>query len=167
MKLTTQHPILGCDLSLTSTGFVVRQKNRVLDWTNPKTKSTQGTNEQRISQIKDSLDILIEMHQPVLAVIEGPAWSRAGKGQITQLAELAGVIKYALLLHDLAFVVASPGTIKLLATGSGKADKAEMVTAARSLWGTGCPEALNDDVADAFHLARYGQINFTNLVEGT
>ena len=51
---------------------------------------------------------------------------------------------------EYAFVDAT--TLKLFATGSGRASKAQMVAAAEREFGRSC---LTDDEADAYHLVRY------------
>lgn len=153
--------VLGLDLSLTSTGMVVWNR-QVLDFANPKTNPKTGQNEHRIDLIVMEVRRLLETQQPVLTVIEEAAFSRGGKGQLTQLAELAGCVKRELFLHEAVFVMRTSTANKLTATGNGKASKPEMLAAGRLVW----PECPNDDVADALHLARWGWDAYTQLVEG-
>lgn len=89
-----------------------------------------------------------------VAVIEGYAMGVQGAG-VRSNAELGGVIR--LLLYDLGIgiITVPPASLKLFATGSGRAQKHEMIDAAvvdaNGLYGIG-----DDNQADAYWLRQLG-----------
>lgn len=62
---------------------------------------------------------------------------------------LNAVVCWEFFKLDVAFETMAPNTLKKAATGNGRADKPEMLAAARRHW----PECPNDDCADAYWLA--------------
>lgn len=87
-------------------------------------------------------------------VIEGYAFgARLGR----ELAgELGGLVRREVctLASDISRVYeVAPTTLKVFTTGNGHADKAAMMQSVRTRWGFDAP---NDDVADAYALARVG-----------
>jgi crossover junction endodeoxyribonuclease RuvC len=52
-----------------------------------------------------------------------------------QLAELHGCIKRELYRHDVVYVIVAPSTLKVFATGDGRADKAAVLHAMRARYG--------------------------------
>ena len=74
---------------------------------------------------------------------------------VTALARVQGAVLAALHragIDEYRFV--NPTTLKMFATGRGRASKGEMIAAAEALGGS----PADDDQADAFHLARFGRV---------
>lgn len=125
-----------------------------------KTTPKDGLDEHRRALILRELRRTCRKCKPNLVVIEEYAFSRHSRSR-SQLAELGGCVKQYLHTHDVLFTSMSSMTIKKFATGNGRAEKAEMVAAAQAI----DPRIVDDNVADALHLARWGFENFGNLVE--
>lgn len=87
---------------------------------------------------------------PDVVAIEDYALGAPGRLSLLRLGEVGGVIRTRLWELDCTLVLISPGTVKLFATGDGKAKKPAMIARALEL-GAG---RLNDDEADAYHLRR-------------
>jgi Holliday junction resolvasome RuvABC endonuclease subunit len=148
---------LGLDLSLTRPGLVVRGDRGVLDW-----RSTKDNNqlelEERIDNISRDVVQLFKIWQPDLVVLEGGA--RGGKFVDLKVYNLVGVVRWRLWKRQAPLIVVPPNTVKLHATGNGRASKPEMLEAARDIW----PECPHHDCADGFWLAHYGQQHYHDLV---
>lgn len=162
---------VGLDLSLTGTGVVVYDGSRVLRHgcleTEPVPKSAKdratklrvrqdgsrvfrGSREERIEWVARRVASTVRKFGPDLFVcVEGYSYGSKGSS-MTDLAEMRGVILNRLLRAGIQWDIIAPPTLKKLATGNGRADKAEMVAKAQDEW-PGCPD--NDNVADAFWLA--------------
>ena len=99
-----------------------------------------------------------------LVVIEG--YSMASTGKVFNLAENVGVLKYRLHKAGVDYIVPSPKTVKKFATGSGNADKYDMVNAFNDASGWDIRAEFQDegknikapitDVVDAYWMFRYG-----------
>lgn len=145
---------LGIDQSFTSTGVVLVRSGRTkpISWDRIKT-TTKDTHDDRIRFIIDNILGQIQAHVPDIVCLESVAYGMVGKGQVFQLGELSGAIKSALHYHEQRYEVANIGSWKKMATGNGNAGKPLVAKAARSLW-PDCP--MQQDVMDAYHIARYG-----------
>lgn len=66
--------------------------------------------------------------------IEGYAFSRHSRG-LSDIHELCGVIKYLLCRAGIEFRIYDPLSVKLAWTGSGKAEKEDMILAAETMFG--------------------------------
>lgn len=170
---------MGLDLSLTGTGLVVLSKSKVryrflptkpLNAL-PKSAPSQlhhgiffGTPEERINWIVFHVIKAWVRTQPSFVVVEEYAFSR-GASQAHALGELGGVVKHYLYLGGALVHPFGIKQNKLYATDDGNATKEEMVERAQQLW-SGFPTFEgNDNIADAFHLARYGFRNYDRLIE--
>lgn len=119
-----------------------------------------GFDEDRIAFIEQNIERSFLRFEPDLIAIEGYPFSRHSRAT-SGLYELGGVVKNMLWNHDAPFVVVTSTAVKKFATGSGAADKDGMLRAARAQW----PKCPNHDLADAYHLAVLGDVNYNELVE--
>lgn len=134
--------IVGLDLSLTATGVCV---DGTCD-----TIKTKRTGMERLHELRS--EILQCCDGADLVVIEGYAMGSARQSHSYATGELGGLIRYALWVHDIAYVEIPPASLKQFATGKGNANKDAMVaTAARA----GCP-ADDNNAVDAWWLFQMG-----------
>lgn len=169
-KSATTTVALGLDLSLTGPGIIVARvapttfaevlevlypRTKPLDKTHSETgvrgKFFYGIDEERIDFILRAVRTCRKKYKVNVAGIEQYAFSRHSRS-MTGLHELGGVVKRYLWLHGIYFEQPEPTSLKKFATGNGRASKQDMIEAA---WGFGYPEAQSDDLADAFHCARF------------
>lgn len=160
LALPSSFTTLGLDLSLTATGIVVWDGERVLRHKLVATAPKDGQDELRIAMIVKEIRRVIRLHVPNLTLIENYGFSK-NTGGGSKLMELGGVVKNTLWKLGLPFDVKASTTIKKHATGNGKAKKPEMIAAAKRVW-PGCPD--NDNIADAFWLANYAYVNYDSIV---
>lgn len=91
--------------------------------------------------------------RPDALVLEAPGGGVNGRSLI-HAAGLRGVALAWASAHGVPVVSVAPNTLKLWATGSGRADKAAMVEAARRLWPAW--RGQDDNEADALCLLAWG-----------
>lgn len=127
------------------------------------TIETKATDPRRLNWIYNRItDICIDVSwspipSPDLAVIEDlPTHARSAG--LTGQAQ--GVVRAALQGFGIPILTVPPASLKLFATGSGRASKADMQAAAHSTWledyGQGLPGSWDDNAVDAFWLREMG-----------
>lgn len=153
----SHRPIVGLDLSLTSTGVAIIEPGKPARTTTVKSSGTlKDTYDQRIARLADLTDRTVNLvPERALVVIEGPSygsaeatrsmWDRAGHWHM-----IAG----RLAAGGCLIAVPSPKTVKKWATGSGNADKVAVALAMARLFPE--VEAANSDEADALACALMG-----------
>ncbi len=145
--------IIGLDLSLTSTGIVVLSGDSSIH--NCVISSKAIGELIRLYDITSRVLQKCDVFTPSLVCIEGYAFGMPGRANsLTQLAEVAGVIKLEFYKHNVHFRIIPPATVKKFATGRGNAKKDEMRLAVFKKWGF---EAPTTDEVDAFVLAQIGR----------
>jgi Holliday junction resolvasome RuvABC endonuclease subunit len=141
--------VAGLDLSLSSTGILGAQGHlRVI---------RQGSRRGH-----DRLDYIIREILPdvlgcVLVAVEGPSYGSASLGGHEELSWLRGTVQRELWLRGIPFVVVSPASLKMFATGNGRASKDEVHAAAEAWHGAPIEGPVKNskyDMADALWLAR-------------
>jgi crossover junction endodeoxyribonuclease RuvC len=142
---------LGLDLSLTSTGVASS-----LGWCTRIRPRTRGLD--RLREIVTSVRGHAKGYP--LAVIEGPAYSRASQAGHDELAALRWMVRDALDRARIPIAIVAPTTLKLWATGKGNASKGDM----KSAMATRFPASglTSSDEADALALADMGAAWLTN-----
>lgn len=162
---------MGLDLSVTGTGLVVLQGEWVVHRRLISTDPADGSHHHRFSTIACAIAEVCREYEPDLVGIENYAF---GKQFGTQpLMELGGVVKHYLYHEECPWTTIPPQSLKAWAHGGKipKANgmskpehrkflKASMIELARE---GGC-ETFDDNVADAFHVARWASANFRDLI---
>lgn len=81
--------------------------------------------------------------------------------QAHQLGEVGCISRLLAKMYGIKFRLHDPASVKLFATGNGKAEKPEMIEAASAWWpaikalkALEVEERTREDLADAFHIAR-------------
>lgn len=153
---------VGIDLSLASTGLAVAVDGRLVGMKNVKTSGKKGDtypdHMPRILEVVDRVNTWLAdaaaIHGPLnRAVIEAPSYgSKFGNAH-----ERAGVwwrVYEHLWSAEVPITVMAPASRAKYITGNGKADKKEVLLAARERWGEEIP---NHDIADAVGMAMWAQ----------
>lgn len=143
---------LGLDLSLTSTGVASS-----LGWCTrirpggPGSPNRNMCGVERLRYIVGKVKALAVDYD--LAVIEGPSYGSKG-GKEHERGGLWWMVRDIVDRAGIPVAVVPPTTLKLYATGSGKAKKTDMITAAVTRYPLA--DVRTDDEADALHLADMG-----------
>lgn len=121
-----------------------------------KPRTGAGEPDRRLFEIRGMFGRLVRLHPPraELLVLEGYSIGSPNSSTLLKLGEVGGVIRAELFELGIPYVVVPPASVKLFATGNGKADKQAMIDAATMLGA----EPANDDEADAYHLRRMGRV---------
>lgn len=151
---------VGLDLSLVSSGFAIIEDGKVLASGVIKSKPSGDlpVNEtKRIVKIAEELvqkiDEFCPNQNPDLVCIENLAFMARNTSALTQLAGLAHLVRTLLVEFGWDYCLVAPSSLKKFITGSGKADKDQMLMAVYKNYGF---ESLNSDVCDAYSLAVCG-----------
>lgn len=154
--LLNKKRVLGLDLSLTGTGWVLFNQNESWDSGLIDTDKMKGFD--RLDHIKKTiwnvLDFDSNIIDPseILVVMEDFSFASKGSG-LFQIAGLGYIVRYAMWLQEIQFLLVPPTVLKKFVTGKGTSDKSIMLKELFKRWGVD----LNDDnVGDAYGLARIG-----------
>lgn len=164
--------VMGMDPSLAGFGLVAKHGNKIR-YKHLRTKPLPnnktptgikngvflGGTEARINYLVAQTMQLYKRFLPDAIFIEGYSFGSHSRS-VTPLAELRGVLYNALWHQNAVWVEVAPPTLKKASTGSGRASKGEMLETAREVW----PTCQNDDLADAFLVACYGEEHFDELI---
>lgn len=157
---------MGLDLSITGTGIAVIDEEGAagrpwLDYSGVvKTPGPkQACMEERIELIRRAVRKQVMKFEPDLIMIENYSYGRPN--QMAVLGEVNGVIRNWLWKNEWPWDVVPPLSLKKFATGNGRATKEEMVVAAQP-WAPNTK--LDDNQADAIHLASWGMHHYQQVV---
>ena len=160
--------IIGLDLSLCNTGWVILDKNgKCVNSGTITTKPIPKKKPKRIKPLKEfelmgirrwhyikqKIDQVISMYKPKIAIIENYAYNVKKTRSVFQIGELGGIIKYLLFIRGINFYVCSPQSLKKYATGYGGGNKNIIIKEAYKKWGI---ELNTEHEVDAFVLAKVG-----------
>lgn len=141
--------VFGIDASTTRTGLARP------DGTTVSITSTHGAGapDRRLDELSSKVERELRLWPEArLVVIEKVLLHGPGAKSLLRLAELSGAIKRDAFRLGLDVVEVPGSSLKVAATGNGRASKDDMVAAARAAGAT----PRNDDEADAFHLHHLG-----------
>lgn len=147
--------VLGLDVSMCSTGIVVLDDiGSLVESRIVKSVANDGTVARRMERIEMIVREVLKFvtdYSPKVICIEGYSMgSRAG--QIIQIAELGGLLRYSICRQCNAVYEVAPKTLKKWATGKGNCEgKTPVVVAVMKRYGVSFD---NDDLFDAYSLAR-------------
>jgi Holliday junction resolvasome RuvABC endonuclease subunit len=138
--------VVALDLSLTRTGVAARIDLGIGYWSI--TSDRRGM--ERLTEI--CARCALATADADLVVMEGLSMGKALPSALER-AGLAYLIRMALWRRNAPVVLVPPSTLKKFTTGSGLAEKAQMLKVVFQRWGHDC---LTDDEADACALLHYG-----------
>ncbi len=142
-------PVVGLDLSLTSTGIALPKETKVI--------STKTKDVSRLIVLRNEIISAIEeaeVDNPLVA-IEGYSFG-ARNSQAHSLGELGGVVKVAVSEKGWPWVLIPPTVRAKFATGRGNASKSEVVSAISARTGITWSGPGADDKCDAWILQEMG-----------
>ena len=147
--------ILGVDPGLTRCGVAVisASANRKVSLLSVDTIRTVPSMEltERLGTIGDSIEAIIELHQPVAIAIER-VFAQANLRSVMGVAQISGVVMYLAKKHRIPVQMHTPSEVKAAVTGSGRAQKAQIGSAVAKILGLSeIPKPA--DSADALAIA--------------
>jgi Holliday junction resolvasome RuvABC endonuclease subunit len=137
---TTRPLVVGLDLSLTCTGIAGT------GWTDHVRTKLRG--DHRLGYLVDTIGSFIRSADMV--VMEGPSYGHANLGGHEELAGLRCAIRLWCHRRDIPYGVVPPSSLKLYATGYGRASKGEIRSAIADRYGVETEGAARYDEADAY-----------------
>jgi Holliday junction resolvasome RuvABC endonuclease subunit len=145
--------VLGFDLAAERSG-VALPDGTTLAITAPKVRGrrTLADDLDRIDHIESRVQDVLVLHRPRLAVIEDYA-AGLHSSAAHRLAEISGVVRLACYRAGIGVALVNPMHLKTYATGSSKATKSQMATAAQGRAGLVFP---TEDECDAWWLRAMG-----------
>lgn len=154
--------VIGLDLSLTSTGLALVEDGKVIEVANIKSKGKKGASYDdwlvRIEKVyADTAFVMWQWIEPRVidaAVIEAPSFG-SKFGNPHERAGLWWKVYADLYGWGIPIKTLAPTSRAKYITGSGRADKTQVLASARERWG----EIENHDIADAVGLAMWGEEN--------
>lgn len=147
--------MLGIDPGLSASGYGVLDGEQVVEFGVIRTDSASPVGE-RLFKLGRELDRVLRKHRPAACALETLFFKGGGARSVILSAQCRGVILYALARRGIPVTEVSPATVKLAATGSGRASKTQMNYMVRQLLGldSGVPEHAADALAAAWCVAR-------------
>jgi Holliday junction resolvasome RuvABC endonuclease subunit len=141
--------ILGVDLGKNGAAVLINtETGEILTWT----WALTGDRIERARALLDTLNKIFEVHYDLDIVFYERPFAR-GAAATRSLWGMAGILE---AVAPAAVLDATPSQIKEFATGNGKADKEEMIEAARQRG----YHATTEHAADAYHAALYAQAHY-------
>lgn len=121
--------VMGMDPSLTGFGVAYRMGRDDLLWASRIAPPNKMRGMERLMFIENAVTGFIDKYQPTLVAYEDYAYAggrKRGSNTIFGIGELGGVIKRLLYVRGIAILAVPPTSLKLFATGSGRAEKDEI-----------------------------------------
>lgn len=137
---TSSPLVVGLDLSLTSTGVAGD------GWTDKIRTKTRGDARIRILII----EIADYIKAADLVVMEGPSFGHVGPRNPEDLAGLRVIVRQYCYRHHIPYAVIPPSSLKVYATGNGRAEKGEVRSAVADRYGHLTEGPARYDEADAY-----------------
>lgn len=143
-------PILGLDVSLTSTGYSGCGQRGTI------TSKAKGV--ERLEDISVAVRNLIITCPPnTVVIIEGYSFA-SRNSQAHSIGEVGGVVRLTLFREGVPFIEVPPTSRAKFATGKGNASKNEVISAVSARTGIVWSGKGADDEADAFVLEEMGLV---------
>jgi crossover junction endodeoxyribonuclease RuvC len=144
--------VLGLDLSLVGTGYVLLEDGKIKE---QKLIKSKPSGKEPIKELERLMKIRGQITLPKtdLAVIEGLAFMARNSVSLVQLSALNYMVREYLYINKIPFLIVAPSTLKKFVTGRGNAKKDEMLLETYKRFGE---SFNNDNLCDAFGLAHCG-----------
>jgi len=149
---------VGMDPSFNGFGIVVLDKNAEIIEQKLFGSETDSEVEDRLMELEKEFKFIPNIVCLHSVCIEGPSYASNG-AFILQMGALHFMIRIMFKKRGVPFKVIAPGTLKKFVTGDGRAKKDLMLLKVYKKWGV---EFDNDNLADAYSLARMALEDYTN-----
>ena len=149
--------VLGLDLSLSSSGFVLLKNGDIQTAELIKSKPSGKLpleETKRLKRIKETVEALVITVLPKLIVIEGLAFAVKKTAAITQLSGLHYMIRDLLYDNNYPFIVVAPTTLKKFITGKGNSPKDIMMMETYKRYRV---TLTDNNLCDAYGLSKIGE----------
>lgn len=145
--------IVGLDLSLTSTGWFIIDKDKK-EYGEIKTNPKKFTNIiERCEYIADTIIEKIKKLNKVDLIIMEDYFSGTNSQTVILLATLGTIVRYKLLENNLSYITVMPTQIKKYETGNGNAHKDNIL---KSIFKNHQVDVQSNNIADACAIAYLG-----------
>lgn len=142
---------VGLDISVTGTGIVVLDRQLQIMTAECIKSKPQDDWYARVNDIVRR--VFIPMPDPPFTTVYVEDYAFAAKGQVFNIAELSGIIKYRLWCDSYNFLRVPPTSLKKFTTATGTAPKELMMKEVYKRYNV---DFNDNNVADAYALARMG-----------
>lgn len=155
--------VMGIDLSLVETGIICLEDGEITQRLLVKSKPSDEKEIERIQKIAYEVTESILSFKPDLIVIEGLSYGSKNTTSLCQLAKLNFSIE--IYCHQMGhpYLIIAPTHLKKFVTGKGNAKKEVMLMKVLKRYGL---EFDNNNLCDAFCLAKFGEDKLDSLKEG-
>ena len=155
----TSNPVVvtcGLDMSLTASGFCLKQGSDIQSTTIKTTPKTKPNDIERLQHIVD--ETIKRIPQDVSLIVIEDFFTPHNSAQIKAALGLVGLgtlMRNAMYKAGFPFFVAAPTQLKKFLTGKGNAQKSSIIMEVYKRWGIECPD---DNQADATVLAYMAEL---------
>ncbi|MFA5355083.1 MAG: crossover junction endodeoxyribonuclease RuvC [Thermodesulfovibrionales bacterium] len=153
-----QNTVLGLDLSLTSTGVILLDRDGgIVRQETVRTKPNGNRPPDEINRLNGIVDRIfdgVNRKNVLLCAVEQVAFSR-NMSSHSSLVALNYFVRKRLMELGIPFILISPTSAKKFASGDGKAQKDMMLLETYRRWGVAFDSS---DLCDAYVMARIGMI---------
>jgi Holliday junction resolvasome RuvABC endonuclease subunit len=152
---------VGIDLSYTATGLIVLDsKGEILEQKLIKTSKSDSKFdiEDRLIRIENDVKFVPNIMGLASVYIEGPAFASQGNAAL-QMGALNFFVRTFLRKKEVDYKIIAPPTLKKWVTGSGRADKKQMIDKVEERWNI---KFKDNNLADAYGLARMAMEEYKN-----
>jgi len=153
-KRGTEQVMVGLDMSLTGTGFALKEGAKITLETIKTTTSTCTDDLARLKHIVS--EVMKRIPQNVNMICIEDFFTPANAFQIgaaIKLAMLGAVIRLALYDAKFPFYIVAPSQIKKFVTGSGASQKSIIIREVFKRWGLDCKDDNQADACTLAHIA--------------
>ena len=149
---------VGLDLSYVATGLIVLDSMGCILEQKLIGTSSKNETEDRLIKIENEISFIPKIMGLASVYVEGPSYSSQGN-QMLQMGALNFFVRIFLRKNSVNFEIVAPPTLKKFVTGSGRANKKDMLHSVSKKWHI---DFKDHNLADAYGLARMAMEEYKN-----
>jgi len=143
--------VVGVDASLTSSGYAYTDRAMGVITGRVRPKKLRGA--ERLQLIAAEIESIFFLVGADFLAVEGYSMG-SRNSRCFHIGELGGVLKLVALRRGMRILTVPPTSLKIFATGSGRAEKEDVIQGIAANWGQ---SIASHDEADAFVLMKIGE----------